>query len=58
MQREDYPLLKTVNNRCIALLGTCGVQTTCSIYSNRPQACRNFQKGSQLCLEARRKLYG
>lgn len=51
--REDLPLLKTVGNRCIALTGSVGISTGCSIYEARPAACRAFQPGSALCLEAR-----
>lgn len=55
--RNDYPLLKTVNGRCVALCGTVGQSVSCSIYEVRPLACQRFEKGSQLCLEARKKLY-
>lgn len=55
--RDDYPLLKTIGNRCIALCGTVGKSVSCSIYEHRPQACARFEKGSPLCVEARKKLY-
>ena len=55
--RQDFPLLKTVNNRCVALQGEVGNCVSCAIYEARPAACRNFQKGSQLCLEARKAFY-
>ena len=53
MMRDDYPLMKTFNNRCAALTGSVGVSTGCSIYMARPAACRAFKSGSALCLEAR-----
>ena len=46
-------------NRCIALKGKVGDSVTCTIYSNRPTPCRNFEasyaEGSHnaRCSEAR-----
>lgn len=54
MQREDYPLMKTVDARCVALRGKVGVRVSCAIYEHRPAACRAFVPGSALCLEARK----
>jgi Fe-S-cluster containining protein len=54
MIRSDYPLMKTENARCVALTGQIGVSVSCSIYQNRPNACRSFVVGSDLCVEARR----
>jgi Fe-S-cluster containining protein len=56
MQRTDYPIMKTENNRCVALEGEVGTAVKCSVYNCRPQACRLFEPGSKLCLEARSKL--
>jgi Fe-S-cluster containining protein len=56
MQRGDYPLMKTENNRCVALQGVVGNCVSCSIYLDRPDACRHFRPNSELCLEARKKL--
>ena len=56
MQRTDYPLMKTENNRCVALEGEVGTAVKCSVYNCRPTACRLFEPGSKLCLEARSKL--
>jgi len=55
MQREDYPLMKTTNNRCIALEGKVGETVCCMVYPNRPKSCQQFVAGSELCKEARRK---
>jgi Fe-S-cluster containining protein len=54
MVRRDYPLMKTSNNRCTALTGSVGLSVGCSIYADRPAACRAFVAGSALCLEARK----
>jgi Fe-S-cluster containining protein len=53
MVRSDYPLMKTTNNRCIALSGRVGKCVSCKIYDCRPLACQKFEPGSALCLEAR-----
>lgn len=45
--------MKTNGHRCIALTGTVGLSVGCSIYEDRPTACRAFTPGSTLCLEAR-----
>ena len=55
LQHPTLPLMRTSNDRCVAMRGTVGVQTSCSIYTDRPSACRKFQPGSALCLEARAK---
>jgi len=51
--REDYPLMKTINNRCVALSGEIGCNVSCNIYNDRPSACQKFESGSDLCKEAR-----
>jgi len=55
MTRTDYPLMKTIDSRCVALTGVIGESVGCSIYANRPDACRKFAPGSALCIEARIK---
>lgn len=55
MKRDDYPLMKTDSEcRCIALEGVVGRFVQCGVYEVRPEACRRFKAGSQLCLEARK----
>lgn len=54
MLRQDYPLMKTENSRCVALEGKVGACVSCKIYESRPEACRKFLPGSFLCLEARK----
>jgi Fe-S-cluster containining protein len=53
MVREDLPLMRTVGARCVALVGAVGVSCGCSVYADRPEACRKFVPGGVLCLEAR-----
>ena len=40
------------DGRCIALRGEVGRACACSIYEKRPAACRDFEVGSDACLEA------
>lgn len=56
MVREDLPLMRTVNDRCVALAGVPGLAVACVVYNGRPVGCRRFVPGSGLCLEARNKL--
>ena len=42
----------------MALSGIVGQEVSCKIYEHRPLACKKFEKGSPLCLEARTKFYG
>lgn len=39
--------------RCAALTGAVGVATSCSVYSDRPQVCRDCQPGDEACGIAR-----
>ena len=47
--------------RCLALAGTVGVEVACTIYVQRPEACREFApfaalgEGDEACDEARRR---
>lgn len=40
-------------DRCRALRGTVGQQTSCGIYAVRPQVCRDEQPGDEACRIAR-----
>jgi Fe-S-cluster containining protein len=46
---------KAVNGlaRCVALEGEPGHSVSCSIYDERPHACRGFEAGGELCLRVR-----
>ena len=43
------------NGQCIALDGELKKQVTCTIYEDRPSACRQFEAGSEACLRLREK---
>ena len=55
---ESHRKLRRMGNRCIALTG--GDAPTepfaCTIYPHRPRTCREFTRGSEHCLDARRKV--
>ncbi|PZR93494.1 MAG: hypothetical protein DI537_10260 [Stutzerimonas stutzeri] len=42
-----------MGGRCVALTGVIGKSVSCSIYSDRPAVCRQFEAGSPGCLSAR-----
>ena len=44
-------------SRCIALSGTLGRNVTCSIYDDRPSACRSFEPGSDACIRLRERAH-
>jgi Fe-S-cluster containining protein len=47
---EGVPHLRLLpNGRCVALRGTPGRVTTCSIYDDRPSPCRTVQPGDEMC---------
>ena len=41
--------------RCAALSGQVGHKATCGIYEWRPSPCREFEEGSDACVQARRR---
>ena len=45
--------MRCVGNRCAALVGTVGGAVSCSIYSQRPEVCRECSPGDDACLLAR-----
>jgi len=55
---DGHHRLKRDGNRCVALMGgrVPDESFTCSIYEARPKTCRDFQKGSENCLDARRRV--
>jgi hypothetical protein len=42
------------HNRCAALVGTQGVNVSCSIYDRRPFACSDYEPGSPDCFKVRK----
>ncbi len=51
---ESLLRMRCDGDRCIALEGRVGRNTSCSIYAVRPQVCRTCQPGDEACLIARR----
>jgi len=49
--------MRVENRRCVALSGKLGADVTCEIYENRPKMCAGFDKGTDACMNARRKWY-
>ena len=43
------------DGRCLALRGTVGRRVRCTIYDQRPAACRKVEPGSERCLAHRRE---
>jgi Fe-S-cluster containining protein len=39
--------------KCIALKGNIGQAVSCSVYADRPSACRDFEPGSEKCKQIR-----
>lgn len=58
-EQIDQPAkLKRNADRCAALVGGDAQDTLyrCTIYKDRPRTCRDFTRGSDNCLQARRKV--
>jgi Fe-S-cluster containining protein len=57
-RRETYRRLRRQGERCAALAGTGtpAAPFECTIYPDRPRACREFERGGTHCLEARRRV--
>lgn len=43
--------------RCGALQGELRRNCSCAIYGQRPEVCREFEAGSEECLEARERAW-
>jgi Fe-S-cluster containining protein len=51
---EGVPHLRLDDQgRCVALRGKLGNAVRCSIYADRPRACRRVEAGSERCLQYR-----
>jgi Fe-S-cluster containining protein len=44
-----------VGNRCSALDGKVGLQTSCAVYDVRPEVCRSCLPGDAACTMARER---
>ncbi|MFU8893995.1 MAG: YkgJ family cysteine cluster protein, partial [Luteolibacter sp.] len=40
--------LRKIGNRCIALIGTVGIDARCGIYDIRPAICREFDPATRV----------
>jgi Fe-S-cluster containining protein len=47
--------MRCIGDRCSALVGEVGVETSCGIYGLRPDVCRACQPGDDACLMARER---
>src|SRR5690606_937692 len=59
---DEPPILRIMprdaeNGHCVNLDGEIGKKVGCSVYEDRPSACRDFEAGSDRCREYRR-MYG
>jgi Fe-S-cluster containining protein len=59
---EQPPIMRIMprdaeNGHCVNLDGEIGKKVGCSVYGDRPAACRDFEAGSDRCREYRR-MYG
>lgn len=48
-KRDRLQMKLQPGNRCMALAGIVGEETSCSIYDHRPMTCRNYQAGGSRC---------
>ncbi|WP_139557068.1 YkgJ family cysteine cluster protein [Methylotetracoccus oryzae] len=57
-QRATHRRLKRAGERCAALCGgeTPAADYGCQIYPSRPRSCREFERGGEHCLDARRRV--
>jgi uncharacterized protein len=51
---ETHGRMRCHGDRCAALEGEVGTETSCAIYALRPDVCRACQPGDAECLMARR----
>ena len=52
---KHYMRMVSDKPRCIALEGTVGERVGCTVYSQRPSICRQFEAASEGCLKSRRE---
>lgn len=51
--QEGLCLMRRVEGRCVALVGTIGQRVACIVYDRRPRVCVQFKAGTAACLKAR-----
>ena len=49
-------VLERPGGNCVALCGDSLTGYSCTVYSSRPQSCRDFEVGGENCLEARKRV--
>jgi Fe-S-cluster containining protein len=52
---ESLSGMRCEEDRCAALVGRIGVETSCAIYADRPDVCRACLPGDDACQMAREK---
>jgi Fe-S-cluster containining protein len=50
---EDQGGMRCYGERCVALSGRVGTNTSCLVYEDRPDVCRSCMPGDAACLTAR-----
>jgi uncharacterized protein len=50
---DAHGRMRCEGNRCAALVGKVGVETSCAIYDQRPDVCRACVPGDDACRMAR-----
>jgi hypothetical protein len=56
VDRGTYLEVRRAGDRCAVLAGGDDEPFTCVIYADRPRPCREFERGSENCLIARRRV--
>ena len=52
---DTMSCMRCDGERCCALSGKVGVNTSCSVYAQRPDVCRACQPGDEACTMARHR---
>jgi Fe-S-cluster containining protein len=53
LEARDFAMVREVGTyRCSALEGEVGKDAHCSIYENRPEGCRKYERGADRCRTA------
>lgn len=55
---EGFVMKETDDGVCVALTGEIGKSVSCSVYENRPTACRSYTPGAGQCEIARLFTFG
>lgn len=55
MEPQGLNVMRQQHGRCIALHGRLAIDTTCSIYEDRPEICRVMEPGCWACVDIRKQ---